>query len=223
MSQAFFAALTSTSPGNRPFRSRFEPCLKLSTGEIDFPITRVDPLFEDLPMGHTATNHPTAWLVTTLRKLAHAARQYDINIRPIHVPMPLCILQYEDAARHCKVAAEAEGWCPQEFVMEFHDASLASSEIDVLSRMESYRRVGFRIGLDARQSSTAPFGARLRSAVERMRVQEDDLLTDETLQHRAEIVSSLGGDVIIERAHWKLAELLQSYGATHALKMVCDA
>ena len=89
--------------------------------------------------------------------------------------------------------------------------------------MEAYRRKGFRIGLDARTSSAAPFGARLRSAVERIRVCEEDLLTDETVQMRAEIVSSLGGNVILDRAHWKRADLLVSYGATHSLKMITDA
>ena len=223
MSQAFFAATRSASPGNRPFRSRFEPSLKLSTGEVDFPVTRIDPLFEELPYGHSAVNHPTAWLVTSLRKLAHAARQYDVMVRPIHVPAPLSILSHEDAPRHCKVAAEAEGWCPQEFVIELQDACLASSDDLVLDRMEGFRRQGFRIALDARRSSAAPFGARLRTAVERMRVEQDDLLTDETLQQRVDIVSSLGGDVIVERAHWKHAELLISYGATHAMRLITDA
>lgn len=223
MSRAFFAVSESRAVGPRPFRSRFEPCVKLSDGEIDFPITRVDPLFEDLPMSRASLTSPTAWMVMTLRRIAQSARQYDVMVRPLHVPAPMTLLMADDAPRHLKVASEAEGCCPQEFVLEFQDACLAATENGALDRMEDFRRQGFRIGIDARRSSGTPFGARVRTAVERMRVSAEELLINEAIQQRAEIVSSLGGAVILDRAHWKQADLLVSYGATHALKMIADA
>lgn len=223
MTVPFFAPSTTRTAGQRPFRSRFEPCLSLPEGNVDFPITRVDPLFEDLPPTSSGFGTPTAWVVFALRKLAQSARQYDISTRPIHLPLPLACLNDEGLPETLRKAANAEDCCPQEFILEFQDATFAASDEEGLTRMENFRRKGFRIGLDSRFSSQTPFGARMRSAVERLRITENDLLTDEVVQHRAEIVSALGGAVIIERAHWKHVDLLKSYGATHTLKLIADA
>ncbi len=223
MTTAFFAQTTSQSSGQRPFRSRFEPCMQLSDGALDFPVTRVDPLFEEISAGPGQIESPTEWLLLCLRKLAQSARQFDVGVRPLHVPMPLSILQDPEAPERAARIAETEDFCTQEFILEFQDATLAATEDGVLDRMEAFRRKGFRIALDARLSSAAPFGARLRSAVERLRVTEFDLLNDETVQMRADIVSCLGGKVIIDRARGTNADLLRSFGATHALKLLADA
>lgn len=223
MTVAIFAQTKTKAHGNKAFRSRFEACIKLSSGEKDFPITRVDPLFEDLyPMVGTVPS-ASEWLALCLRRLAQAARQYDVMVRPLHVPMPMAILHEPEAPEKSRLAVLAEDCCPQEFILEFQDTTLAQPDETVLDRMEDFRRKGFRIGLDARRSNAAPFGARLRSAVERLRIREDELLFDETVQMRAEIVSSLGGQVILDRAQWKNVDLLMSYGATHALKLLADA
>lgn len=223
MTVAIFAETQSKAHGNRAFRSRFEACIKLSSGEKDFPITRVDPLFEDLyPMTGPAPS-PAEWLALCIRRLAQAARQYDVMVRPLHVPVPIAILNDPNAPEKCRLASIAEDCCPQEFILEFQDTTLAQPDEGVLDAMEAFRRKGFRIGLDARRSNAAPFGARLRSAVERIRIREDELLFDETVQMRAEIVSSLGGAVILDRAQWKNVDLITSYGATHALKLIADA
>lgn len=223
MTARSYAQKAIAQAGQRTFRSRFEPCINLSNGEIEFPITRIDPLFEELPLHKVAVTSPAGWLALTLRRLAHCAREFEVGVRPLHAPVPYSIFSHDRGPDLCLQAVTAEEFCPQEFILEFQDASLAATEDDVLDKMEAYRRKGFRIGLDARTSSAAPFGARLRSAVERIRVCEEDLLTDETVQMRAEIVSSLGGNVILDRAHWKRADLLVSYGATHSLKMITDA
>ncbi|MAK60838.1 MAG: hypothetical protein CMK09_07660 [Ponticaulis sp.] len=223
MTVAFFAQTESQSNGHRPFRSRFEACMKLPTGEIDFPVTRVDPLFEDQPIVGVTHTSPGHWLADCIARLGQAARQFDVGVRPLHVPMPLAILQSADTPDQCLNAVKSQDCCPQEFILEFQDSTLAQTEDGVLDRMEAFRRKGFRIGLDARRSSESPFGARLRSAVERMRVTEFDLMNDDNVQMRAEIVSGLGGDVILDRASWKNVDLLKSFGATHAQKLIADA
>lgn len=197
--------------------------MELSSGELAFPLTRVDPLYEELPLAILNTESPSLWLEKIIRKLAQAAKTHEMHSRPIHVPLPVGILYDPDGPASAQKAARAEDFCPQEFILEFQDASLASMDIAVLDGMEDYRRLGFRIGLDARTSTAAPFGARLRSAVERLRISADELLFDETVQMRADIVSSMGGDVILDRAQWQKADLLKSYGATHALKLTTDA
>lgn len=223
MTVPFFAQTETRTNGPQPFRSRFEPCLQLPDGEIDFPLTRVDPLFEDQPLVGVCYTSPDLWLVDCLKRLCLAARQFDVGTRPLHVPMPLAILRSNDAPEMCLNAVKSEDCCPQEFILEFQDSTLAQTEEGVLDGMEAFRRKGFRIGLDARRSSVAPFGARLRSAVERMRVTEFDLMNDDEVQMRAEIVSGMGGDVILDRASWKNVDLLRDFGATHAQKLLADA
>jgi hypothetical protein len=197
--------------------------MELSSGELAFPITRVDPLYEELPLAILDTESPSVWLEKVIRKLAQAAKIHEMHSRPVHVPLPVGILYDDNGPASAQKAASAEDFCPQEFILEFQDASLASMDVAGLDRMEEYRRLGFRIGLDARMSSAAPFGARLRTAVERLRISADELLFDETVQMRADIVASMGGEVILDRAQWQKAELLRSYGATHALKLTADA
>ena len=228
MSVSFFPR--SENPGQEPskIRSRFETCLNLSDGHAGFPLTRIDPLFEEQPQSFSMTQNrpqrgPGDWLVEVIRRLSDAAQNQQLAVRPLHVPMPIAIFIDEHAAARAAQTARDCGYCPQEFMLEFQDASLASSDPAAFDRLDDFRREGFRIALDARKSYMTPFSARIRTAIERLRVSTPDLIFDETLQLRADIVACLGGDVIVDRATWRQSDELQRLGATHALKLMSDA
>ena len=61
-----------------------------------------------------------------IRKLAQAAKTHEMHSRPIHVPLPVGILYDPMDPPRAQKAASAEDFCPQEFILEFQDASLAS-------------------------------------------------------------------------------------------------
>jgi len=209
-------------------RSRFEVCRRLSDGEPDLALTRVDPLFEEqaspfAPIGPNGFRSPGEWLCVALRKLITATNSTHSVTRPIHIPMPIAILMDESAARDAKNTVQEEGYCPQEFMLEFQDASLACGDASAMEQFEAFRRSGFRIAMDARKSFATPFCSRLRPAIERIRVNADELMYNDTLQMRADIVACLGGEVIVDRANWRDSETLEKLGATHALKMMADA
>lgn len=210
-------------------RSRFETCLRLDDGHAAFPVTRIDPLFEDQPVsfGRVAQTMTAAtpgdWLVKAIRRLANAATELEMAARPIHVPMPIAIFTDDRAASLAANAASEKGFCTQEFMLEVQDASLASGESEAFDCLDAFRSKGFRIALDARKSAVTPFSSRIRSAIERLRVNAEELMFDEMLQLRADIVACIGGEVIVDRANWQHAEELQRYGASHALKLIADA
>ena len=212
-----------------PLRSRFEVCRSLADGEPAFPLTRVDPLFEEQavsfgrsvrPMNATG---PTDWLVQAIAKLTSDIQSLNMTLRPVHLPMPVSIFTDGNAAEIAQLAVTEAGFCCQEFIVEIQDASLASGESDVFDRLDAFRRKGFRIALDARKSAATPFSSRIRGVIERLRVNATDLIIDDMLQLRADMVTCIGGDVIVDRAGWRQADELRQLGATHALKLLTDA
>lgn len=210
-------------------RSCFETCRSLINGELAFPLTRLDPLFEEQSISQFFTNtdtcftSPSEWIEQAIDTLGQAVRSKDDVNRPIHLPMPISVLLDEDASFSAYHACNSIGFCPQEFMLEFKDASFVQAGNTALDRLEEFRRYGFRIALDARTSFETPLSERLRSAIERLRVNGDDIKFDKTTQMRAEIVSQLGGDVILDRALWRDLDELRSRGATHCESLICDA
>lgn len=229
MSVSFPVTSEKTGHDTQQIRSRFETCLRLDDGHAAFPLTRIDPLFEEqaVSFGRSArpmnAASPADWLARAIRRLAEAAQEMELTFRPIHVPMPVAIFTDERGADIAAKEANEAGFCTQEFMLEIQDASLASGEPLAFDRLDTYRQKGFRIALDARRSAATPFSSRIRSAIERLRVNANDLIHDEMLQLRADIVSCIGGEVIVDRANWRQAEELQRCGASHALKLLSDA
>ncbi len=229
MSVSFSVHAESAGRETQGLHSRFETCLALEDGREAFPLTRVDPLFEDQPVSFgrvqrpISTDAPADWMVGAIERLANAAQELELKTRPIHVPMPIAILQDDQAPIRALKTAERAGFCSQEFMLEIQDASLASGDARAFDCLDDFRRKGFRIALDARKSAATPFSSRIRSAIERLRTTATDLMFDEMLQLRADIVSCIGGEVIVERANWRHAEELQRLGASHAMKLMTDA
>ena len=210
-------------------RGCFTPCRSLERGEISFPLTRVDPLFEEQSVSGFFTSSrpyfstPSQWIekaIVTLATIADAEKSSD---RPIHLPTPLSLLLDENAPFKAEQACMSAGYCTQEFMLEFKDSSLVQAGINAADGLDAFRRLGFRIALDARTSFETALSERLRPAVERLRVNCNDLKYDETIQMRAEIVSLLDGDVIVDRALWRDVDELKSFGATHAEHLISDA
>ncbi len=229
MAVSFSTTLEKSAQSEAEIRGRFEACLCLETGETAFPLTRLDPLYDEMPISFGRVVHTqnwasaTEWSQAAFLKLIDIVHTQEFKARPIHLPLPLGILTEDNAAlRLCRVC-EDNGYCPQEFMLEFQDASLASGSKDCMDRLDDFRRFGFRIALDARRSAATPFSKRLRGAIERLRVNPIDLMQDEMLQLRADIVSCIGGEVILDRANWRDVEELQRCGATHAMKLMSDA
>lgn len=218
-----------SGPQELQIRSRFETCIDLEGGHAAFPLTRVDPLYEEQPGAFSFNGRPPSvvapseWLVLAIRRLANAVREQKLDARPIHLPTPAAILLDPNAVSLALATVNDEGFCAQEFMLEIQDASLAASDKDSLDNFDAFRRAGFRIALDARKSCVTAFSARIRPAIERLRVTSTDLLDNETVQLRADIVGCLGGEIIVERANWREADMLRNYGATHALKLLSDA
>lgn len=229
MSVSFPKTKETTGHPSPKIRSRFETCLNLTDGMPAFPVSRVDPLFEEQAVSFgVVANTPasataSAWLFEAIQRLAISASELELAYRPIHVPVPMAIFGDRRAADRAAQAAMSVGFCTQEFILEFQDATLANGEKETFDALDEFRRKGFRIGLDARKSAMTPFSTRIRSAIERLRLTAADLVYDEMLQLRADIVCCIGGEVILDRATWQQTEELMRLGATHSLRLVTDA
>lgn len=229
MSVSFPTITENTGHPASQIRSRFETCQNLSTGEADFPLTSVNPFYDDLSVSFGRSVRPRAWASASdwtcdaLKKLARIVSEEEVSIRPVHLPLPLGILNEANIAERMSIVCLETGFCPQEFMLEFQDATLASGQSETFDRLDEFRMKGFRIALDARRSACTPFSKRLRGAIERLRVNAQDLMHDEMLQLRADIVSCIGGEVILDRANWRDVDQLTRYGASHAIKLISDA
>lgn len=229
MSVSFSSSTEKNGQDASQIRGRLEPCLSLENGETAFPLTRIDPLYDELPMSFGRVNRTSAWPNATqwsraaFLRLTTLLRDLEITIRPIHLPLPLSILTENGASDIMAKTCIEEGYCPQEFMLEIQDASLACGTTAHFDHLDAFRRHGFRIALDARRSAETAFSKRLRGAIERLRVTADDLLRDEMLQLRADMVSCIGGDVILDRANWRDVNDLQRFGATHSARLLTDA
>lgn len=178
--------------------------------------------FDDLT-ARTNSNSPSEWVAGLIEDLAETVRQEPEVIRPMSVSLPLSSLTDKRLPSLIQRAVRAQNMCPQELMLEVQDASLVQANDEQWAVFDALRRLGFRFSLDARRSNEMPLNENLRPVIERLRVQEDELLAFEHLQNRAEIVSALGGDVIVDRAHWKYVDQLVEFGATHAIKLLADS
>lgn len=205
-----------------PPSTRVRQTLSLPDGEPGVWVSETRDQFDDLT-ARTNANSPSEWVAELIEDLAETVRQEPDVIRPISVSLPLSALTDKRLPSLIQRAVRAQNMCPQEIMLEVQDASLVQASDEQWAVFDALRRLGFRFSLDARRSSEMPLNENLRPVIERLRVQEDELLAFEHLQNRAEIVSALGGDVIVDRAHWKYVDQLVEFGATHAIKLLADS
>ncbi|WP_300379026.1 EAL domain-containing protein [Henriciella sp.] len=219
----------STSPVKAaPPRLRFEPVVHLVKGDVACTLAESPKRFEELaafgPSGLVSeAAGPAEWLANQIEDAAMYARVNDIAIRPIHLEAPVAAMMHPDTPVACEAAVARSRLLPQEICIEVSDSSLAQSRNDVLKSIESLRRKGFRLGVNATQSWSTPMDTSLRLLLDTVRIDARELDGNPDLIGRIDAAACCGMSVIAEGARYRDGAELAEMGIELAIRPSTDA
>lgn len=206
---------------------RFRPVVRLTDGESFGVHAESDISFEDTfqPRHLSDAAHPcvATWLGDMIERVAKLAHDGEHKMRPVSITAPLAALAHADAPMAAEAGARRTSLLPQEIRIDFTDASVFALEDLALDRVDSFRRRGFRVGLDARRGWRTPMGARARQTFEAVRVDPRGCEMLDIPLTRLELASSEGIALIADNAHWRDAEDLASVGVHFAMAPRSDS
>jgi hypothetical protein len=221
--------LVVSEPAPAPVRAprlRFKPIVNLTTGQSFGLHAETEFSFEDSfqPRHLLQDELPTAggWLGDLIERVARLAADTDMRARPISLTAPLAALSDRDAPLAAEAGARRAGILPQEIRIDFPDAAISALDDLAWERLEAFRRRGFRIGLDARQSWRTPMSARARATFEAVRFNPTHVELQEVPMVRIEAASAEGVAMIAENARWRDAESLAAIGVSFAIAPRAD-
>jgi hypothetical protein len=208
-------------------RLRFKPIVRMCDGASFGLQVETDIAFEDTFRPRHLTDatlpSPAAWLGDLIERAAKLAQDADYRQRPISISAPMGALADPDTPMACEAGALRSKLLPQEFRIDFCDASVCGMEDLALDRLDAMRKRGFRVGLDARRSWRTPMNARARMTFEAVRLDPHACEALEIPISRLEVASADGVALIADNVHWRDAEKLAESGINFALSPRMDS
>lgn len=197
-------------------RLRFQTVQELTSGEAIGAVAETEQSFEERAFFGFARGEgklcPAKWLGDVVERAGRMASMRDLEERPIAISAPAAALAHPDAPMAAEAAVSRANLCPQEFRLEFSDASLVEQDDLGAVHMERFFRKGFRIGLDARRSWRTPMGASARIMVEAIRLDAMMLSDISSLSDRLDTADSADIQVYLENARWQDADAYVNLG-----------
>lgn len=217
-------------------RIALQPIHNLRDGARTGTIARVTPDFEDscrfVPVAlanDTASlsqdlPRASVWTRVLLETLSGAVNAEAGNARPVGFCVPGAALKDRELASLAASGVSAGLGSAQEFVLEVTDAALVGAYSETIAMLEALSGQGFRLGLDATRSWSAPMGRQARALFDTVRVSARPLFaSDAELLLRLGAWNGAGAQVIAEGARWRDADALGDFGIVHAVKPRADA
>lgn len=220
--------LSETVAAARTRRLRFDRIVHLDSGDQVAATALTDKRFsEQAAFGPAAALNnqacPAAWLADAIQNAAAGATTVDLVERPIHIVAPMMALANENTALACDSAVRQTRFCAQEFVIEFEDAATQIARHDLLTHIESLRRRGFRVAIDARKSFETTLCSNLRLMLDTVRVEADAIWSDPSVLDKIEMAKDAGMDVIAQNAKYRDSEALIRLGVEYGSGLKADA
>jgi len=208
-------------------RLRFKPVVRLADGAAFGMHCDTDIAFEDTfqprHLSDAALPSPAAWLGDLIERAGRLAQDTATLLRPISITAPMAALSDPDAPMAAEAGVKRANLLCQEFRIDFMDAAVVALEDLALDRIDSFRRRGFRVGLDARKSWRMPMGARARMAFEAIRLDPANMVALEIPPARLEVSAADGIALIAENVRWRDAEKLAHQGIHFAAAPRADS
>ena len=167
--------------------------------------------------------NPADWLARQIEHALSHVHTQEITDRPVHVDAPCGALCHPDAPTACLQAVASARACPQEVCLEFENASFSAYLTAALAGARALRRVGFRLGLDARQSSCALANPALRLLIDVVHVDAAELGFDLRLARRVTAAHEDGIQIVAHGAAWRDHETLLKAGVDQIVSARADA
>lgn len=208
---------------------RFAPVVNLMTGETVTLIAETEKRFEEravfgraaLAAERSQPASPAAWLAAHVELVANEAHESETH-RPVIVPAPLAALMDPNTAMACDAAIRRTQLCAQEICIEIADAALALPTREAQTAVESLRRCGFRVSLNATRSWEASLSTAMRLLLDSIRIDARHIDMEAGVDARIEAATSCGMSVIAENANWRDGDYLASLGVELGLRPRLD-
>lgn len=208
---------------------RFAPVVNLMTGETVTLIAETEKRFEEravfgraaLAAERSQPASPAAWLAAHVELVANEAHESETH-RPVIVPAPLAALIDPNTAMACDAAIRRTQLCAQEICIEVADAALALPTREAQTAVESLRRCGFRVSLNATRSWEASLSTAMRLLLDSIRIDARHIDMEAGVDARIEAATSCGMAVIAENANWRDGDYLASLGVELGLRPRLD-
>jgi len=215
------------SKGVTPF-IRPHTCIHLCSGDAVGAFIEHAHNFEDKPAllcNFDAHKNQTAasWIASKIEDLASMCNTLTYTERPLILPVPARTLIDNDVLESCINAAAQTRLCHQEISLEITDAAISAHTEEATTFTHTFRRKGFRVSVDARNSWAAELPGECWLLVDTLRLKAQDIETEPALQDMIELASSAGVAIVAERAFWRDGEYLARMGIDYALKPRADA
>lgn len=208
---------------------RFAPVVNLMTGETVTLIAETEKRFEERAVfGRAALSaersqpaSPAAWLAAHIELVANEAHESETH-RPVIVPAPLSALMDPNTSIACDAAIRRTQLCAQEICIEIADAALALPTREAQTAVESLRRCGFRVSLNATRSWEASLSTAMRLLLDSIRIDARHIDMEAGVDARIDTATSCGMVVIAENANWRDGDYLASLGVELGLRPRLD-
>lgn len=211
----------------QPQQVRTTQVLSLLSGEAHGLVSEQYRQFDERvsfgPALSRSQSDPAKWLAQAIEQIAAYIDRRAHTQRPIIIPAPLTALAHSNTGLAADAAIRRANICHQEVCLEFGDAAFAGEPADVIMRVASLKRKGFRVGIDMRKSWTSPLSDGLRLLLDTIRVDAALIDTNPDLQELLTASRHAGVFVIAENARWRDGEYLERLGVLGATNPVADS
>lgn len=207
---------------------RLVPVIHLETGDIVAQLLESEREPGDqVRFGALADQGPGDCPLNKFRSLiedaAARARLLESWSRPLHVSVPLSVLDHPDLASACVAAASRSQLCPQELCLDIPDGAFLDRHRDGFGVVRELRAVGLRVGIDATRSWDAPLTPGLKMLLDSVSVQFHLFERSPALQKAVSDASSSGMVVMAHGAKWRDSQWLAGAGITLAIRPGTDS
>jgi hypothetical protein len=210
-----------------PFR--FQAVRELPSGLTSGLILEHRDAFADSVRFGPAWDHPhdeapsaADWLAERIERAAHAEALLPQELRPVYVPAPDAAFADRNAPLACSAAVTRSPLLPQEFCLSFRDSALALAGDRAETTVRGFRRRGFRVAADLRQSQATTFSHSLLLMIDTLSVRSEDLDEPEVME-KVQEAREAGVCILADRPRWRDAEELASLGIMFGCELRADA
>lgn len=216
------------SPNTVSARIRIKPAMHLCTGDAVGAFAEHARGFEDRPKFNMGSNtkpqiNVLDWISRSIQDLAVICETLAYNERPIILPIPASALSQPGLIEACTQAIAQTRFAHQEISFEIKDCAIASSTYSLQWLITNFRKIGFRVSIDARKSWAATLPAPCWLMIDTLRVFPHQMDTETELEDMIANARAAGVAIVAEKPFWRDGEYLASLGIDYGLSPFADA
>lgn len=207
---------------------RFQPVVHLLSGDQMGQVCEIaKPMRDTVRFGPVTGNLdkivPADQFCAHLKTVAKATHGQTADQRPILLPAPAVALKCSKMRQTCHDTIHATSLNSHEVCLEFSDHAFMEDVSTLTSKVQAYRKDGFRIAIDMTSSWQAVLDDALRLLIDTIRIDVDELYASPTLAYVVDAAANAGIFVIAENAKWRDGEYLAGLGVGGAICPQADA